>query len=234
MGPTLGGLLSSYHSMLPAIIASSMFFCNFLFVLNMVPDTPSKNETSISFPLSLSSQHIEQRNSVMDVIKRIIEYSKTMFSSFRQPMVGKLLLLCCLYNLATIMVHSTFSVFLQYRYNLEPQSNGIVLRFVSLSFFLLSFLWFISNEKLGVESFETLLLAISRGFAIQFLLRSFNEVELLSYSSMLLAFAYFSCSFAPNIYIYLAILPLNALCVSVLGTCLTRYFSPSSSSSQIQ
>jgi DHA1 family tetracycline resistance protein-like MFS transporter len=114
-GPAMGGFLSSYGFGVPAFAAAGLSAINLVMVLLWLPESLSKEDRDRlalkkSPPINL----------------------RALFQSLRRPKVGPILSVSFFYGLAFALFTTMFSLFAQYRLDLDARQTGYVLAYIGL------------------------------------------------------------------------------------------------------
>lgn len=114
IGPAMGGLLSGFGYAVPAYAAAGLSAVNLLMVSLWLPE---------SLPVERRSTGGERQASVN---------LKALLAAMNRPRVGPILSVSFFYGLAFALFTSMFSLFSQYRLELDARQTGYVLGYVGL------------------------------------------------------------------------------------------------------
>lgn len=114
-GPAMGGVLSSYGYAVPAFAAAGLSAINLFMVLLWLPESLPK----------------EERDDAALKAKPRVNLS-TLFQAITRPKVGPILSVSFLYGLAFALFSTMFSLFAQYRLDLDARQTGFVLAYVGV------------------------------------------------------------------------------------------------------
>ncbi len=114
-GPALGGLLSGFGLAVPAYAAAGLSAVNLLMVGLWLPESLSREARD-----QIKSRELPKVN------------LQSLISALKRPVVGPILSVSFLYGLAFALFSTMFSLFAQYRLNLDARQTGYVLAYVGL------------------------------------------------------------------------------------------------------
>ena len=114
-GPAMGGFLSSYGFSVPAFAAAGLSAINLVMVTLWLPESLPKEDREAS---------------ALD--KRSMVSLKTLIQALRRPKVGPILSVSFFYGLAFALFSTMFSLFAQYRLDLDARQTGYVLAYVGV------------------------------------------------------------------------------------------------------
>jgi DHA1 family tetracycline resistance protein-like MFS transporter len=179
-GPALGGFLSRYGFEAPAFAAAGLAALNLLMVLVWLPE-------------SLSPQ---QRQAAGAARSRPRVTLKALLEALKRPEVGPILAISFFYGLAFALFTTMFSLFSQYRLNLDAQQTGYVLAYVGL------------------------LVALVQGLGVGAVAKRYPDRRIIFISTPILALSLAAWAFTPNLTYLLVVLVPLALTSGVLNTIL--------------
>lgn len=180
VGPALGGFLSRYGLGTPAFAAAGLSALNLLMIALWLPESLSAEER----------QAAGERKSGSRVSFQALT------AALRRPRVGPLLSISFLYGLAFALFTTIFSLFAQYRLDLNAQQTGYVLAYVGL------------------------LIALVQGVGVGLIARRFTERWTIFTTTLIVAVSLGFWAFTPNLPALLVILAPLALASGVLNTVL--------------
>ena len=114
-GPAMGGFLSSYGFAVPAFAAAGLSAINLIMVMLWLPESLPKEERD---------------DSALEAKPRV--NLDTLFQAITRPKVGPILSVSFLYGLAFALFSTMFSLFAQYRLDLDARQTGFVLAYVGV------------------------------------------------------------------------------------------------------
>ena len=114
-GPAMGGFLSSYGFAVPAFAAAGLSAINLIMVILWLPESLPKEERDVS---------------VLDAKPRVS--LSALFQAIKRPKVGPILSVSFFYGLAFALFSTMFSLFAQYRLDLDARETGYVLAYVGV------------------------------------------------------------------------------------------------------
>ncbi|MCJ7717247.1 MAG: MFS transporter, partial [Anaerolineales bacterium] len=115
VGPAMGGFLSGYGFAVPAFAAAGLSAVNLVMVSSWLPESTTK----------------EEREKALTKEKPGININ-ALWQALTRPFVGPILNIIFLYGLAFALFTTMFSLFAQYRLNLDARQTGYVLAYVGL------------------------------------------------------------------------------------------------------
>lgn len=192
IGPAAGGLLSRWGFSVPAFLAAALALLNLILVYFWLPEslTPEKRQA-----LARSTRPPFTLQALLAVLRR--------------PYVGPLLYTRFFFALAFSTFQTIFTLYGQYRFNLNSQNTGFILAYV------------------GVLS------VITQGFVIGRLTGRFSDPQLILGATGVMAFSLIGWALAPSIAALLIILAPIALAGGVLNTIINSAISKSVSAVEI-
>jgi DHA1 family tetracycline resistance protein-like MFS transporter len=114
-GPAMGGFLSSYGFAVPAFAAAALSGINLIMVMLWLPESLPKEERDIA---ALEKKPKVNMFALIDALRR--------------PKVGPILSVSFFYGLAFALFSTMFSLFAQYRLDLDARQTGFVLAYVGV------------------------------------------------------------------------------------------------------
>lgn len=115
VGPVIGGLLSKNGFSLPSFVAAGLSVLNFTLV-------------SLWLPESLTAE----RRAALSQSGRLPFTLSAMLATLRRPVVGPLLHTRFIYGLAFSTFTSVFTLYAQYRFNLDAANTGYILAYIGV------------------------------------------------------------------------------------------------------
>jgi DHA1 family tetracycline resistance protein-like MFS transporter len=191
-GPALGGLLSRWGYSLPVFIAAGMALINLILIIFWLPESLTP-----------------ERRSVLASDERPSLTPGALWQALRRPKVGPLLHSRFFFGLVFSAFQSIFTLYAQYRFNLDSQHIGYILAYVGI------------------------LSALTQGVILGRLSNRFSEYQLLVGTSAVLAISLLGWAFAPTIGILLAVLAPISITSGVLNTSINSAISKSVSPAEI-
>ena len=192
IGPALGGVLSRWGYNLPVFIAAGMALINLILIFFWLPESLTP-----------------QRRQLLMAGKRASFTPGALWQALRRPKVGPLLHSRFFFGLVFSTFQSIFTLYAQYRFNLDAQRIGYILAYVGI------------------------LSAVTQGVILGRLTSRFPENRLLAGSSVILAISLVGWAFAPNIGVLLAILAPISITSGVLNTVINSAITKSVSPAEI-
>jgi DHA1 family tetracycline resistance protein-like MFS transporter len=114
-GPAMGGFLSSYGFSVPAFAAAGLSAINLVMVTLWLPESLPKEDREAS---ALNKKPKVSINALFEVLRR--------------PKVGPILSVSFFYGLAFALFSTMFSLFAQYKLDLDARQTGYVLAYVGV------------------------------------------------------------------------------------------------------
>jgi len=114
-GPAMGGFLSSFGFAVPAFAAAGLSAINLVMVTIWLPESLSREDRDASA-----------------LVKRPKVNLNALFQALRRPKVGPILSVTFLYGLAFAIFSTMFSLFSQYKLDLDARQTGYVLAYVGI------------------------------------------------------------------------------------------------------
>jgi DHA1 family tetracycline resistance protein-like MFS transporter len=114
-GPAMGGFLSSYGFSVPAFAAAGLSAINLVMVTLWLPESLPKEDREAS---ALNKKPKVSANALIEVLRR--------------PKVGPILSVSFFYGLAFALFSTMFSLFAQYKLDLDARQTGYVLAYVGV------------------------------------------------------------------------------------------------------
>ncbi|MCJ7735149.1 MAG: MFS transporter, partial [Anaerolineales bacterium] len=178
-GPALGGLLSGFGLAVPAYAAAGLSAVNLLMVSLWLPESLPKEARD-----QVKSRDLPRVN------------LQALVSALKRPIVGPILSVSFFYGLAFALFSTMFSLFAQYRLNLDAKQTGYVLAYVGL------------------------LIAIMQGVGIGVIAKRFQERWIIFGTTIILTFSLAIWAFTSSLTLLLIILIPLATTSGVLNTVL--------------
>ena len=179
IGPAMGGFLSGYGFSVPAFAAAGLSAINLLMVLIWLPE-------------SLSQEQREEMVSRQQPKINLI----ALWEALRRPKVGPILNISFFYGLAFALFTTMFSLFAQYKLELDARQTGYVLAYVGF------------------------LIALVQGVGVGMIAKRYDEKWIILISTMILSVALAAWAFTPSIVVLLLVMIPLALPSGVLNTML--------------
>jgi len=114
-GPAMGGFLSSYGFAVPAYVAAGLSAMNLIMVGLWLPESLPK----------------EERNAAALEKKPKVDL-KALIQALRRPKVGPILSVSFFYGLAFALFSTMFSLFAQYKLDLDARQTGYILAYIGV------------------------------------------------------------------------------------------------------
>jgi len=114
-GPAMGGFLSSYGFPVPAFAAAGLSAINLVMVILWLPESLPKEDREAAALNRKSKVNLN-----------------ALFEALRQPKVGPILSVSFFYGLAFALFSTMFSLFAQYKLDLNARQTGYVLAYVGV------------------------------------------------------------------------------------------------------
>ena len=183
VGPAMGGFLSGFGFSVPAFAAAGLSAINLLMVTLWLPESLTREQRT-------RSEARQATNNQPGVS------FKALRDALSRPRVGPILSVSFFYGLAFALFTTMFSLFAQYRLQLDARQTGYVLAYIGL------------------------LIALVQGVGVGLIAKRFTERWIIFTSTMILAISLAIWAFTPNVPILLIVsLPL-AVGSGILGTIL--------------
>ena len=178
-GPAMGGFLSGFGFAVPAFAAAGLSAINLLMVAVWLPESLSKDQRKES---------INNKQPQISI--------QALRQALQKPRVGPLLSIIFFYGLAFALFTTVFSLFAQYRLEMDARQTGYVLAYVGL------------------------LIALVQGVGVGAISDRFSERWIIFYSTIILSAALAIWAFTPSLPVLLLILLPLALTSGILNTLL--------------
>ena len=178
-GPAMGGFLSSYGFAVPAFAAAGLSAINLIMVMLWLPESLPKEDRE---DLALNAKPKLSLN--------------TLFQAITRPKVGPILSVSFLYGLAFALFSTMFSLFAQYRLDLNARQTGFVLAYVGV------------------------LIALVQGVGVGPISKRFSDRWIILISTILLTISLFVWAFTGSVALLLIIMIPLAGASGILNTVL--------------
>ena len=178
-GPAMGGFLSSYGLSIPAFAAAGLSAINLFMVTLWLPESLSNEDREAS---ALNKKPRVNLNALIEAIRR--------------PKVGPILSVSFFYGLAFALFSTMFSLFAQYKLDLDARQTGYVLAYVGV------------------------LIALVQGAGVGPISKRFPDRWIILTSTIILAISLFIWAFTGNLLLLLIIMIPLAGTSGVLNTVL--------------